>query len=362
MKRTVITTVFAAIAAIAVSSCSRDERYLPVNYGQETHAIFNITVAKNTKTRTLTKASVAADSKTSYDTDKTHGYIDSNIAFGLIGLSEESKEIVVDNLAVFERNGARTADLLTSDLSGGPMSVSAFYPYVKEVSYHNDGSYVISFTPDDIEKGVLASDAVVMKCNQDFETVNLKFRHVTNSIGFKICDITEEQELSGLIHIRKVVLHGLAVEGLLICNGDGFDWRPEGKRKGLVFFDGNSLVERGEENALYVGAGSLSADKKECRRMYLVPEVLKEGKHYVEVVYDVDEFEYDGMRYPASKSQKQSVTLAGVIPDDTFELGLQYTFVLGLNLSSVYRTIEFSASVDEWDGKYDSRILNYNNE
>ena len=140
MKRTVITTVFAAIAAIAVSSCSRDERYLPVNYGQETHAIFNITVAKNTKTRTLTKASVAADSKTSYDTDKTHGYIDSNIAFGLIGLSEESKEIVVDNLAVFERNGARTADLLTSDLSGGPMSVSAFYPYVKEVSRHYGSS------------------------------------------------------------------------------------------------------------------------------------------------------------------------------------------------------------------------------
>lgn len=362
MKRTVINSVFVAIAAITVSSCSREERFSPVYYGQETHAIFNITVAKNTKTRTTTKAVTDVDSRTSYNAAKTNGYIDSDLAFGLIGISDESNDVIVDNLPVYEENGARRAHLVTSDLEGGSMSVSAFYPYVSGVRYYDDGSYVISFTPNDIKKGPLATETVAMKCDQGFETVNLKFHHITNSIGFKVCDITDEEELKGLIHIRKVVLHGLATEGLFVSNGENSYWMPQGKRQGLVFFEGNDYVEYGEPNALFIGSGSLTDDKGDCERFYVVPEELKAGKHYVEVTFDVDSFDYDGVHYQATTGKSQRIPLSGVIPDDTFELGLQYTFVLGLNLSSVYRTIEFSASVDEWGGEYGSRILDYNNE
>lgn len=360
MKRIVMTSAFVALAAMITASCSREDRFSEVYYGPETHAIFNISVFSNTRTK-----GIDPDSRASYDVVKTDGHIDSDIPLGLVGVSSQSNGVVIDDIPVYERNGARMADLSISNLEGGAsMNVSAFYPYVSAVSHNQDGSYVILFTPNDIKKGPLASEAVEMSCKENFETVNLKFHHIANSIGFKVCDITDEEDLRGLIHIRKVVLHGLATEGLFVLNGEKSYWMmPQGKvRRGMVFFDGDAKVQYGADNASFIGENTLSDSKSGCNRVYVVPEVLMAKEHFVEILFDVDAFDYDGDLYPASAGISQIVPLSGVIPDDMFEMGLQYTFTLGLNLSSIYRPIEFSASVNDWSEKVNCQILDFDNE
>ena len=373
MKRTDIISIVIATSALLLSSCAREDRFNAVSYDQETKTIFNISVARNTKTKTksttmATKSEVVGhtdvDTKnvSDYSAEKTHAYLDSRIAFGLVGVDSEDKSFLVDNNPVYETEGVRTANLITSSLSSGSMKVSAYYPHVSSVSCHKDGSYAISFTPNDIKKGPLASNAVVMRCDQNHETVNLQFHHISNSVGFKVCDITDDEQLKGLMHVRKVVLHGMPAEGLFVVDGENSRWIPNAKHQNISFYEGNDLVKCGVENADFMGVSKLSVERENCNHIYVVPEEFKEGKHYVEVIFDVDPFEYEGTHYRGAKGQSQIISLAGVIPDDMMELGLQYTFVLGMNIYTVYRPIEFTASVSDWEVKFNGRVLDYDNE
>ena len=363
MKRTSIKTLVIAIVVMMTVSCSREKRFDFLYNCQETHTLFHITVANNTKTRTKTstKTKADADHSTSYNSEKVHGSIDANVAFGLIGVDSTSGAILIDNLPVYEENGIRAADLVTL-ASTESMSISAYYPFVSNVNYESDGSSAIHFTADDVKKGPLFADAVEMRCHQKFETVNLKFHHITNSIGFKVCDITDDDQLKGLMRVRKVVLHGMPNEGLFVFDGQNCHWVPNAKRQKIDVYEGNDAVACGLENAEFLSETSLSDVSKDCSRSYVVPEELKEGKHYVEVIFDVDPFDYDGTHYRGATGMSQMIPLSGVIPDDVFELGLQYTFVLGMNLCTVYRPIEFTATVDDWEFKYNGRILDYDNE
>ena len=373
MKRTYITSIIVAMAALLVSSCAREDRFNTVSYDQETQTIFNISVARNTKTKTKsttksTKSEIVAEAVldtrnvSEYSTEKTHAYLDSKIAFGLVGVDNMTNDILVDNQPVYEKDGIRTANLVTSTFSSGSMNVTAYYPHASSVSYHKDGSYAISFTPNDIKKGPLASNAVDMRCDQVFETVNLQFHHISNSFGFKVCDISYDEQLKGLMHVRKVVLYGMPTEGLFVVDGQDSHWVPNAKRQPIVIYEGDDLVKCGIENAEFMAAASLSDTNEDCNRFYVVPEELKDDKHYVEVIFDVDPFDYEGTHYRGAKGKSQIIPLSGVIPDDELELGLQYTFVLGMNICTVYRPIEFNAAVDDWEVMFNGRILDYDNE
>ena len=373
MKRTCITSVLVALAAMVMGSCSEEDRYNTKYMPQETHTIFNVSVAKNTRSKSAVETAAVAtracavdtksyndDSKTSYNAENNHAFIDANTAFGLVGLDVESKDVLIDAQPVKEVNGVRSANLVTSVNSCGSMRVSAFYPFVNSVSYREDGSYSVTFAPNDIKKGALTSGTVGMRCDQDFETVNLKFHHITNSIGFKVCDITGDEQLRGLMHIRKVVLHGMPTEGMFVCDGSDSYWVPNARRQDIVFFEGDGCLEYGEERARFVGTNAITDIKEDCNRSYVVPELLTD-KVSVEVFFDVDPFDYDGTHYRGAQECSEIIPLSGVVPDDKLEMGLQYTFVLGVNLESVYRTIEFSASIDDWE-KYNGRILDFDNE
>ena len=370
MKLTAIKWTIIATAAMLLSSCAKEDSVIVVSYDQQTKTIFNISVASNTKSKSLpmnTKSNVAdheIGTKIVYDysAQTNYAYLDSKIAFGLVGVDNEKKDFIVDNCPVYETEGVRTANLITSSLSSGSMKVSAYYPHVSSVSYHKDGSYAISFTPNDIKKGPLASNAVDMRCDQSFEMVNLQFHHISNSIGFKVCDISSDEQLKGLMHVRKVVLHGMPTEGLFVVDGQDSRWVPNAKHQDIVFYEGCEPVKCGAENADFIATDKLSSDRKDCNHLYVIPEELKDGKHYVEVIFDVDPFEYDGTWYRGAKGQSQIIQLSGVLPEDNMEMGLQYTFVLGLNIYTVYRPIEFTASVDDWEVKFNGRVLDFDNE
>ena len=374
MKRTGIILMLVATAAL-LFSCAREDRFSVVYYNQETKTIFNISVASNTKTKTKSQdnkntksdpESKGADDGTKnvsdYSTKKNDAYLDSKIAFGLVGVDNWDKTVLVDNQPVYETDGIRTASLFTTSLSSGSMQVSAHYPYASSVNYRKDGSYSISFTPNDIKKGPLASNTVNMRCDQELEMVSLQFHHISNSIGFEVCDITDDEQLKGLMSVRKVILHGMPTEGLFVVEGDNSRWVPNAKHQNIVIYEGNDSVRCGVENSSFMAADRLSDDRADCNHVYVVPEEFKEGKHYVEVIFDVAPFDYDGTHYRGAKGQSQIIQLAGVIPNDQMELGLQYTFVLGMNIYTVYRPIEFSASINDWEVKFNGRVLDFDNE
>jgi len=355
MKRTVIITINVLAALFLSTSCANEE-ILNTQVGTlDTHTIFNIAIMCNTRTKSTA-------TKSTFDAEKIMSHLDSDVALSLVGSDKEKGTVLVDNIPVFEKNGIRMADIHTSVLSSGYMVTSAFYPYVNSVSYREDGSYAVSFTPNDIQKGPLASQEVVIRNDQEFETVNLKFHHIANNLGFKICDITGDDALKGLIHIRKVVLHGMPTEGLYVCNGDDWQWVPNAKRKEIVIFEGDEYLQVGAENSLYLGQDKLTENDSECNRNYVVPEVLTEGKHFLEVVFDVDSFDYEGSHYGALAGRTNIIPLSGIVPDNMFELGLQYTFTLGVNLNSVYKAVQFSATVQDWEESYDSGVLDFDNE
>lgn len=366
MRLTRITSIIAVSAALLISSCSREDRFTVISYEQETQAIFNISVAKNTKTKSEVKLTRSHNSPTKTITDyssrKHDAFLDSDIAFGLVGLDNEDLSVLVDNNPVYEEDGVRTANLVTSSLSSGSMHVSAYYPYVSSVSYQIDGSYAISFTPNDISKGPLASNAVDMRCDQEFETVSLQFHHISNSVGFMVCDITDDDQLKGLMHVRKVVLHGMPNEGLYVVNGKDSHWVPNAKHQDILVYEGNDFVKCGIENASFLAGASLSDKREDCRHTFVVPEEFRTGKHYLEVTFDVDEFDYNGTHYRGATGQTQKIELSGVLPDNMMELGLQYTFVLGMNIYTVYRPIEFSADIQDFEVKFNGHILDYDNE
>lgn len=363
MKKLLIPVV---AAVLLVSSCSRQDLYIVIpDNNQETQTIFNIFIAKNTRTKSATKSTKSDnDTKTisDYDAVKTNAYLDSQTAFGLVGVDDETKAFLVKDEPIYEIEGVRSANLITSTTSSGILKANAFYPFESDVNYGKDGSYSITFTPNDIKKGPLASNTVTMRCDQEFETVNLQFHHISNSIGFKVCDITEDDQLKGLMHVRKVVLHGMPTEGLFVVDGDDSHWVPNAKRQSIVIYEGDDLVKCGVENAGFIGESSVSDNHDDCHRFYVVPEELKGNKHYIEVIFDVDSFDYEGTHYRGTTNKTQIIPLSGVIPDDLMELGLQYTFVLGMNICTVYRPIEFTATVDHWDAKFNGRILDYDNE
>lgn len=86
-------------------------------------------------------------------------------------------------------------------------------------------------------------------------------------------------------------------------------------------------------------------------RYYSIPDEIKYGKQFVEVVYDVEGFTHSGVYYEPLHEQVARYMLYGLLPDNEFVYGRQYTFHIGIDLSSVYSTITFAPSVSDWETK-----------
>ena len=65
----------------------------------------------------------------------------------------------------------------------------------------------------------------------------------------------------------------------------------------------------------------------------------------------MDGFDLAGVHYPPLKEQQLNYMLYGLLPDNVFVYGKQYTFHIGLDLSSVYHEITFAPSVAGWETK-----------
>lgn len=303
---------------------------------------------------TVTRGDAGADTKsTAYEMSEGQLKMNPDIPFGLVGVDIDTHSLLIDNTAVSQRSsGAYSAYLDNSVWEiPAPVTFSAYYPYVRDVRY-GDGyeTYTIPYSVQETEAGPLVSKTVQMAVDQ-MNLVPLEFQHITNDIGYKICDVTEDPQLQGLIHLRKVTATRVAQAGVFVNDitlSQGI-WHRQGYYRDIVVFDGDARVGVGSPGELFIGEDQLVPHKYQSSRYYSVPDEILMGKQTVEVVYDVDGFTVDGFSYPPLQGLVGRFSLYGLLPDNTFVYGKQYTFHLGLDLGKVYQAVAFDASVSDWE-------------
>ena len=275
--------------------------------------------------------------------------------FGLIGIDADNHTLLLDNVSVFNNSSGGYSGFFDKSLWEIPATItfSAYYPYVRDVNYQDSyESYSIPYTVQETEAGPLVSKTVERAIDQ-LNMIPLEFQHITNDIGFKICDVTSDPQLQGLIHLRKVTATNVASAGIFINDislSRGI-WHRQGYYRDIVVFEGDAVVGVGMENELFIGENSLVPRMAESNRYYSVPDEIEIGKQCVEVIYDVDSFTIGGFTYEPLHNQVARYMLYGLLPGNVFEYGKQYTFHMGLDTGKLYQAIAFSATVSDWETK-----------
>ena len=316
---------------------------------------FDITVTRDGKP--IEDARRGIMTKGSYESsDNNISTMDKDIPFGLVGIDFDHHALVVDNAKV-NSNGTHYNAFLDSflweDLRTESISLSAYYPYVPTISYCDDyQGYVIPYSIEETSAGPLVSKTVEMAIAQ-LNITPLEFRHITNDIGYRICDVTPEKAIQGLVHLRKLTAYNVASAGVFVNNialSRGI-WHCQGYYRNVVVFEGDAKVGVGSENELFVGFDTLEERMVNSHRYYSVPDEIYMGKQYVEVIYDVEGFTLNGFYHGPLEGMVARYPLYGILPDNVFVYGKQYTFHIGIDLSSIYSEITFAPSVSDWETK-----------
>ncbi len=280
--------------------------------------------------------------------------MNTDLAFGLVAVDPSSKTLVLDNHPVYG-GGQGYSSMFSLSLweMPEPILFSAYYPYVDAVGYSEDyESYSIPYKAQDTEAGPLVSKTVERAISQ-LNMLPLVFQHITNDIGYMISDVTPDPQLQGLIHLRRLTAYNVASAGVFthdIANSSG-RWKRQAYFRDITVFEGDARVGVGLEGERFVGASSLVDSFSESRRYYSIPDEIKIGKQYVEVEYDVDSFTVGGYTYDALHGVTSKYMLYGLLPDNVFVYGRQYTFHIGLDLSKVYNQITFNPTISDWETK-----------
>jgi len=342
-----------ALLALALSSCTLDLDAPDSDNGTGKRKIsFPVKVTRDGQA--IPEGAITKTKGDIYESEDRIATMDKSRSFGLVGVDFETGTLILDNEAVGTVSG-QYQGFFDKGLWDIPtvVSFSAYYPHVANLIYGDEyATYSIPFSNADTEAGPLVSKTVQSALDQ-LNMVPLEFQHITNDIGFKICDVTVDPALQGLIHLRKVVATKIASAGIFVNDiqaGDGF-WHRRGYYRDELVFEGDAKVGVGMENELFIGKSSLVPRMADSYRFYAIPDEIMMGKQCVEVTYDVEEFTLNGFTYSALTNQKANYMLYGILPDNVMAYGRQYTFHLGLDTGKLYKEITFDATVSDWETK-----------
>lgn len=344
--------VFMVLGMGLMISCVQKDDYADFVDSRQQKVNFDVLVTRDGKVVSKVGSGVTRSGVvTSADNLAT---MDSEIPFGLVATDAESGDLLLDNKMVYG-DGSNYSTYFDHDMWGNARRInfSAYYPYVGALAYGSqDQTYSIPFSVKETEAGPLVSKTA-QKAVELLSMIPLEFQHITNDIGYKVCDVTPMEELQGLIHLRKLTAANVASAGTFIQDiaGSKGVWKRQGYYRRVVVFDGDAKVGVGSENEKFVGSSTLVDNMAASHRYYSVPDEIEIGKQYVEVVFDVDGFEHGGFYYAPLKEQVFKYMLYGLLPNNEFVYGKQYTFHIGLDLSSIYKQITFAPSVGDWETK-----------
>ena len=352
MKKHYIIAFYSLAALLTLSSCAKidDVPSFEDKSSDKSKMDFDIMVTREGKV--IDKARSGIMTKAAVDDADKIATMNSDIPFGLIGIDYENGQLVLDNASV-SSDGTGYSGMFDNYLwaASNKISFSAYYPHVESVSYGDElENYSIPYSIKETEAGPLVSKTVEKAINQ-LNMIPLVFQHITNDIGYKICDITPDETLQGLIHLRKMTAVNVAQAGVYVndvLNNSG-TWHKQAYYRKIVIFDGDAKVGVGLNEEKFVGYDTLVDHMVDSHRYYSIPDDIEIGKQYVEVVFDVDGFTHNGFYYEPLKNQVHKYMLYGLLPDNTFVYGKQYTFHIGIDLSSIYRQITFAPAISDWE-------------
>lgn len=345
-------TILGASAFFAIISCTTSDDFETFDGFEKNRDVsFDITITRDGNVNTRAEGG--------YDNFSTQqdleARLDPSKPFGLMGIDAKTSAVLINNERVFETAGIRSTTFDSRNwYSTENILLSAYYPYVNETEFMSGNrAYIIPYRAEDTQAGPLVSQTV-QRSTSYLDVIPLVFRHITNDIGFMICDITYDTNLQGYIRLKKVTAHNFATEGFYIdsIGNNGGKWVQKTICEEIEIFNGNARVGVGSANELFVGQNHLASDRRHSSRFYAVPEDIKMGKQYIEVVFDVDAFDYNDQHFKELKDQVQKFPLYGVLPGNSSICGKQYTFHLGLDLGTLYKPIEFTAAVGDWENNY----------
>ena len=296
---------------------------------------FDISVTRDGKPLTKGELVDATDLLATMDTRRP---------FSLVAIEESTGSLLLDNQPAYSDAKGDYSLYLDGSLLQIPTQVlfSAYYPYVKDITYEGGASaYAIPFQASETEAGPLVSKTVQRSIYQ-LNTLPLEFGHITNDIGFKVCDVTPTEALQGHIRLRSLTAHNVASAGVYVndINVSRGNWNYQGYYRQVTVFEGDEKVGVGSSNEQAAG-----------RRFYAIPDEIVMGKQYVEAVFDVEAFDYAGEHYGALSGISRKYLIYGLLPGNVMQPGKQYTFHIGLDLSSLYREISFNAGISDWETK-----------
>ena len=359
MERLSSFLALAAVATILVPGCVKlDDFPGPAENTEPNKQTIRFDVLVTREGKVVTKAGSGVMTKagsSGYDEGDQQVSLDPEIPFGLIGIDPERHELIIDNTKVFQDAAGKFSGDFDNYLwsSSNKINFSAYYPHVGKVNYGEAfEQYSIPYTVNETEAGPLVSKTVEKAINQ-LNMVPLVFQHITNDIGYKICDATPTKELQGLIHLRKLTATNVASAGVFLNDlaANSGTWQRQGYYRKVVVFEGDVKLGVGSENEKFVGFDTLEDRMRDSHRYYSIPDDIEIGKQCVEVIYDVEGFTLNGEQYAPLKNQVAKYMLYELLPNNEFVYGKQYTFHLGVDLSSVYHEITFAPSISDWETK-----------
>lgn len=330
-------TRFYILASIILSGivCSCSKVDSPTFAGISLSKInFEVSVVSNgVDTRTEQSVQIQASTSTMLADD---------VAFGIIGVSSSTLEVLLDNESVFSnaqgtRSGYFNIDL--NNLDSQEINWSAYYPHVDIVTYEGRNStYSIHFNPEDIDKGALVSATVRTKA-EDVENVPIVFRPITNNIGVEVYDASRAEGLRNLVHINKVTATNVGSKGVYtdtIRTGHGA-WRDVDVFRRIVLFEGDVKLRPGQDNSYTIPA-----------RFNSIPTALLKDFQQFEIEVSTEAFEYNGFYYPETYCNILTYDIAGHTKTDEFIEGKEYTFSIGVDICAVHPEIVFGPRVEAW--------------
>lgn len=345
---------FVLFAFLALPSCSKVEDFNLPRQQQGKNVGFDIKVTREGEEIQSSRRGLMT--KSSSSGSENLATMNHDLSFGLVGIDYDHHSLVVDNARINSDGsnyGAFLDSMFWEDIRTEAISFSAYYPYVQNVEYEDSlEAYSIPYTVEETNAGPLVSKTVEMAVAQ-LNMIPLEFQHITNDIGYRICDVTPKDALKGLVHLRKLTAYNVASAGVFVNDvtlSQGI-WHRQGYYRKVIVFEGDAKVGVGSENEKFVGFDSLVDRMVDSHRYYSIPDEIEYGKQFVEVVYDVEGFELNGTYYPPLEDQVARYMLYGLLPDNVFVYGRQYTFHIGIDLSSVYQEITFAPSVGDWETK-----------
>lgn len=213
-KRSILLLIMLLSAALC--SCTKlDDGSVPEPQPKQRRMDFDILVTRDGEV--IEKGRTGVMTRSGVDSDDKLATMDTDIPFGLIGIDFEKGQLVLDNARI-AGDGIGYSTAFDGFMWNGinKLSLSAYYPYVNEVDYGSGfENYAIPYSVQETEAGPLVSKTVERAINQ-LNMIPLVFQHITNDIGYKICDITPDKNLQGLIHLRKMTATNVASAGVFV--------------------------------------------------------------------------------------------------------------------------------------------------